>query len=534
MTDAPTVGMRRGTGAFLLIGSPRMLRATIINMWRQHRDLLANTVSLLATTGVTSALGFTFWTVAAREFSQQSVGYGSAAVSAMSLLSTIGVFGLGTVLIGELPRRNRRAGLVAASLLTSGIASLILGIVFAIAASIVSKRFEAILGKPFDIVVFGAAVALAAVALVFDAATIGLLRGGVQLSRNLVFGVAKMAALPITAIVIHDQFGTGIFLSWTGGIVASLAASAIWLRIHGSPIFPAPDWGVLRALGKTALAHNWLNLAIAVPITLIPVLVTIVVSPAANAVFYIAWMLTSFLLSIPVSLSIVLFAVAAAKPHIIAQKLRFALKLSLLVGVPAMLALCFEAHFILSFFGIGYARAATFPLWCLSLSYVPGLPKAFYVAVCRANGKISRAAVVLTTFAVAEIVAVCIGGHLAGLRGLSIAILAVTLIEGVATTPAVLRAASRHVTSEARLSYQYRRPRRVNRDLLDYNRKLRPEDRSTISLDLLGVDNDAAGRPEQTNSDTHDQQTGIAVLQWLASIQAVPEPPARHRKTTPR
>ena len=305
----------------------------------------------MGTTVITSALGFSFWAYAAREFSQSAVGYGSAAVSAMSLLSTIGIFGLGTVLIGELPRRSNRAGLVLAALLTSGIASFILGVGFAIVASLASKRFEVTLGKPVEVLTFGFGVAISAVALVFDSATIGLLRGGVQLTRNLVFATAKMVALPIAALVIHDQFGVGIFLSWIGGIVISLVGSAIWLHMHGSAILARPDWGVLRGLGKTAVAHNWLNIAIAVPVTLIPVLVAVIVSTKANGAFYIAWMLTSFLMAVPVALSTVLFAVAAANPRIIAQKLRFALKLSLFIGVPAMLVLFFGAHLALSLFG---------------------------------------------------------------------------------------------------------------------------------------------------------------------------------------
>jgi hypothetical protein len=35
--------------------------------------------------------------------------------------------------------------------------------------------------------------------MVFDDATIGLLRGGVQLSRNLATSIAKLIALPIAA-----------------------------------------------------------------------------------------------------------------------------------------------------------------------------------------------------------------------------------------------------------------------------------------------------------------------------------------------
>ena len=80
--------------------------SALTGLWHKHSDLLHNAASLAATTGVTSLLGFAFWTFAARYFSQEAVGYGSAAISAMTLLGTIGMFGLGTVLIGELPQRR--------------------------------------------------------------------------------------------------------------------------------------------------------------------------------------------------------------------------------------------------------------------------------------------------------------------------------------------------------------------------------------------------------------------------------------------
>ena len=445
MIGAPMgVRLYRATGAALQAMPPRSLWAASAAVWVRHKDLLSNSASLFAATGVTSGLGFAFWAFAARKFSQQAVGYGSAAVSAMTLLGTIGVFGLGTVLIGELPRRNPRAGLVSAALLASGIGSVLLGLGFAAVAPLASKRFGDIVGEPDKALIFAVGVSLTAIAAVFDQATIGLFRGGIQLSRNFIFTLTKMLALPVAAIMIHDQFGVGISASWVIGIAASLAASAIWLRIHGSPILPRPDWRVLRGLGKTAAAHNWLNLAIAVPVALIPVLVTVVVSPSANAAFYVAWMLTGFLYAIPLSLSTVLFAVAAAEPQLIARKLRFALKLSLLIGLPGMLTLCLGAHFVLSLFGRGYAREATFPLCLISLSYVPGLPKTFYIAVCRAAGRVSQAAVVLTTFAVVEIISAAVGGSIGGLKGLSVAIFAVLFIEGLVTTPAVLGTVTGH------------------------------------------------------------------------------------------
>jgi O-antigen/teichoic acid export membrane protein len=419
----------------------RSLRTAAANVWTGHKDLLSNAASLLGTTGVTSVLGFAFWAFAAREFSPQAVGYGSAAVGAMTLLGTIGVFGLGTVLIGELPRRSPRAGLVSAALLACGLGSLVLGIGFALVAPLIGQHLGHIVDSPVERVTFVAGVALTAVSFAFDQATIGLLRGGVQLTRNLIFAVAKTVVLPVTAILLHDQFGVGIAVSWVAGTAASLAGSAIWLRLHGSQVLPRPDWGVLRALGKTTLAHNWLNLAIAVPVTLVPVMVTVIVSPSANAAFYVSWMVAGFLCAVPMHLSTVLFAVASADPQAISRKLRFSLKVSLGIGIPGVLVLCLGAHFILSLFGGNYPREATFPLWMLALSYTPGLPKIFYVAVCRAHGKVSRAAVVLTAFAVIELAGAAAGGVAGGLRGFSIAIFVITTVEGLATTPPIVRAA---------------------------------------------------------------------------------------------
>ena len=419
-------------------------RTGLLSGWRRHQDLLSNASSLAATTGVASVLGFAFWALAAHLFSQQAVGYGSAAVSAMTLLGTVGMLGLGTVLIGELPRRRARAGLVSAALITCGTGSLLLGIGFAVAAPQFSTRFADVSGTLGHLALFVAGVSLTGVTLVFDQAAIGLLRGGLQLSRNSVFAAVKLLALPAAAVILHDEFGTGITASWVAGTLLSLAAVAVRLRQTGSPVLARPDWAVLRGLGRTALAHNWLNLAITVPRALIPVLVTVIISPAANAAFYAAWMLSGFLYLVPTHLSTVLFALAAADPKVIARKLRVSLRLSALIGLAGMAVLGVGAHLALSLFGPSYAQAATVTLWLLVIGYVPTVFKVHYIAVCRASGRIPRAAAVLTLAAVAEVAAATAGAASHGLDGLAIALLAVFAVEGLVTAPPVIRTAIGH------------------------------------------------------------------------------------------
>jgi O-antigen/teichoic acid export membrane protein len=413
--------------------------------WRRHQDLLRNASSLVATTGVTAAMGFAYWAFAARMFSQRAVGYGAAATSAMTVLGTIGMFGLDTLLIGELPRRRgTRVGLVSAALLASGIGSLVLGLGFAVVAPSASGRFGQITGTPGRAALFAVGVVLTGVTLVFDQATIGLMRGGLQLSRNVMFTAAKLMLLPVAAFALHDGFGVGITQSWVAGMAASLVAITIWLRFTGAPILPRPNWGVLRGLGRTVLAHNWLNLAIRVPSSLIPVLVTLVVSPSAGAAFYIAWTLSAFLYVVPAHLSTVLFAIASSDPQLIARKLRFTLRVSFLIGLPGMAILYLGAHMTLSMFGASYASTATLPLQLLIIAFLPTVPRVHYIAVCRASGRIARAAAVLTTFAALEVAAAVVGGASDGLKGVSLAIVAVLLVEGLVTTPAVLRAAVGH------------------------------------------------------------------------------------------
>ncbi len=112
------------------------LSAKVRDALQRNSVLLRNAGSLAATTGLTSLFGFVFTIVAARSFSPNAVGWGNAAINAMQLFGTIGMFGLGTMLIGELPKRKQdgesRGGLVSASIAASAIGSVTLGLIFAL------------------------------------------------------------------------------------------------------------------------------------------------------------------------------------------------------------------------------------------------------------------------------------------------------------------------------------------------------------------------------------------------------------------
>ena len=100
-----------------------------------------------------------------------------------------------------------------------------------------------------------------------------------------------------------------------------------------------------------------------------------------------------------------------------------------------MAVLILGAHLALGLFGKGYT-VATVPMWLITLGYPAAVPKSLYIAVCRASGQITRAAIVLTACSSLEIAAAAAGGMAGGLYGLSLALLAVRYAEALGDHPA--------------------------------------------------------------------------------------------------
>ncbi len=157
-------------------------------------------------------------------------------------------------------------------------------------------------------------------------------------------------------------------------------------------------------------------------------------------------MITSLLFMVPVHLGTVLFALASASPQVVAEKLRFVLRVSLLIGLPVMAVLAIGAHFLLGVFDSPknhdiYTQLGTVPLWLLVIGYIPQMPRAQFIAVSRATNRVGQAAGLICFFACCEIASIYVGGKLGGLDGLSFAYLGVLIMEGLITAPTVLRAA---------------------------------------------------------------------------------------------
>ncbi len=408
---------------------------------RVNRSIVSNAGSLVGTQLVTSGLGFLFWLVAARWFSPAGVGFAAAAISAMTLLGTFGMLGLGTLLMGELPRRpHLRGPLITTALIAAGATGGCLGLVFALVAPRLSGEFLPLLSGVHITMLFALGVGLAAISLVLDSVVIGLLRGHLQLGRNAVFALAKLGALLVVGRWLGDSMGLAILMTWVLGNLLSLAVIAGLLLRTGDRAEYRPQLRLLRGLAGPALAHHLLNLAIQFPGLALPVLVTVILSAGTNAAFYVAWNVLAFLFVVPTALTNVLYAVGSAAPEGPARKMRFTLLMSLLLSLLASSLIVAGADPVLRLFGHSYAQQATWTLRILALGVFPMIVKTHYIAICRINRRLLAGGLLLLVGSFVELLAAGFGAINAGLSGLALGWVAAVCLEAVIMTPAVYRA----------------------------------------------------------------------------------------------
>lgn len=412
--------------------------------------MLANALSLVGTTGVNAVLGYAYWWLAARQFPPAAVGLAGAAVSAMTLLSTIGLMGLGTMLIGELHRREGgELGLIAVASGAAGLISALLGAGFAVVSSRLSSELAPLAAGPLTVIVFAAGVGLAGAAQVLDNAVVGLLHGELQFGRNLLFTAGKLGALFLVGFMFPTEDGLTIYATWLVGNLFSVGALAVVLTmVHGRSGKAASSangpgaLGTIKGLGRTAAAHHALNVALNFSPMLLPVLVTALLSATTNAYFYVAWMIAGVLYLGPAMLTTALFAVGVRDPATLASKTRLTLGLSLGAALAANVVLLVGAGHILSLFGTDYPTYGAPTLRILALGVIPSIVKEHYVAISRIEQRTSTAAILIVGGAVLELVLVAVGASVGDLSGLSLGWVAALTLEAIVMARPVYRAAT--------------------------------------------------------------------------------------------
>jgi hypothetical protein len=171
--------------------------ATLRNSVVRPSRLLGVFVSLVGTQLGGGVLGLVFWTLAARALTPDQVGVGAALVAAMTLLSTFGVLGINTLLLErfKVVSVTDRWALLSTGLGIAGMGgALVAGGWVGLSAPL---HLSGVLGdlSPSSALLLVGTTGIAAVCSAFDQAVIGMGASGLQLRRNLLASIARIAVL---------------------------------------------------------------------------------------------------------------------------------------------------------------------------------------------------------------------------------------------------------------------------------------------------------------------------------------------------
>jgi O-antigen/teichoic acid export membrane protein len=372
--------------------APRQLRSPRRVIADVRADsLLRNSVYIMAVTVVTSILGFAFWLVAARRFSASEVGLSAALVSALTLVSLSSNLGINTAFVQMLPRRRSGAewsATLTAGLLCGALSSAVGGVVTALVLPLISSRFR-ILDRHFDyLVVFVAGVVLTTVTTLLDYACIAERRAEKPLVRNTVFSLVKIPLLLVPVVVAMGTFG--IFFAWVAATAVTVIVAAAMIpglareyRLRREGVSEQ-----VRALGHYVAGHHSINIGNFAPWYLLPVFVTVQVSPAATAYFYATWRICGVLSMISPSVASALTAEGANAPGELWRMAARSQRTIMKALVPACVLLALVGHWVLAAFGSAYASEGLPLLLLFTVASLPDSLMDVWVAVLRCESRL--------------------------------------------------------------------------------------------------------------------------------------------------
>jgi O-antigen/teichoic acid export membrane protein len=385
--------------------------------------MISSSLGLIAGKGALMGLGFLFWLVAARRFPAPQVGLTGGAISAIMLGVQLSLFGVGSAFITRYPRYQRQpTDLLDSSITLVGLAALLFAMAFLLFASGVFTELQVVSSMPAYAVLFAMMSVLGTVGTLFDQISMAQGRGGQIVTRSLLNGVVTLAPVAFLPVGGGDIASLELFATWVAGGLAACILALIQLgrqptnyryhlRVH---------WPVASDLVRVGLPNQLLTLAERAPGLILPIVVTELLSPSANAYWYTTWMMAWGVYVIPTSTGIGLLAEAAHHPSSLRHQVHRAVRLSLGIGIAVGVVVAALADPVLSLLGKAYADAGVAPLRVLVLGVVPLSFIQAYFSVCRATNRLREAIATGVATGVAGVGATAVAGVLHGLIGMAV------------------------------------------------------------------------------------------------------------------
>ncbi|MFJ6700486.1 lipopolysaccharide biosynthesis protein [Streptomyces sp. NPDC091272] len=357
--------------------------------------LFRNAYALMLNTGVSALLGLGFWLLAARYYTPEAVGQGSAAIAAMKLLAGLTALTLTGALARFIPVSGRRTGrLVLRTYAGSSLVVAVAAGTFLLTLDFWGPSYRFLHG-PLNGLGFVLAVVMWSLLTLQDGVLTGLRSALWVPVGNTLFSAVKLVLLVLIATSVPTA---GVFVSWVAAIAVSVIPLGLLVFRRLVPRHVRATEGLAqppttRQMGRFLAGDYTGSLFSLAVVYLVPVIVASQVSSSDNAYFYITATIGSTVNLLAINMGASLTVEGAHDPASLARNCRAALKKMAKLMLPVTAVLFFGAPYVLSVFGAGYAQAATPLLRWFAVGALLRVVIEVYFAVLRAQSRTAGLAV---------------------------------------------------------------------------------------------------------------------------------------------
>jgi LmbE family N-acetylglucosaminyl deacetylase/O-antigen/teichoic acid export membrane protein len=364
-----------------LIDSARSLRVHI------RTPLYANAYLLILNQGLSAGLGIIYWVIAARFYSPDMVGKGSAIISTLGFLSAIAELSLKSGMQRFVPRAGKHVrSLVLRAYTVNLVVTGIITVAFMVLGSQLHFSDDLLGGlSPVSLIWLVLATMIYTIFIVQDGVLMGLHQTLWVLLENTIYNVAKIVML---VIGIFGILGNGIVASWfiPAPLVVLMVNGLVFLRFI--PRFLRPNQTPVKPIQPreivTSVAGDHVGTVLSeTSIRLLPLLVINLLGTSANAYFYQAWLIGNMLYLVCSNVSASFTVEGASDPTKLAYYSQQSLRQMIFLIIPMILVLLGGAPFILRIYGGKYALEATPLLRWLTLAALPYGVNAWFLSYSR-------------------------------------------------------------------------------------------------------------------------------------------------------
>jgi len=404
----------------------------------------------MASNAVIALLGFLFWVIVARFYTEHEVGYSSAIISVIILIAMLSLVGLDSSLIRFLPQAENPRELINSSLTLTSLIGMVIAGIFVAGMDFWSPALVFIQKNVVFTTAFIVFVPLFALLGLVNASFLANRRAGFVAATDIICSVLRLPMPVLFALLFHSF---GIVASWGIAIGAATAISLLLFlpKVQNHyKLMPTLKLNSMKNMWQYSGGNYLASLFIGTPALVLPIMVVNYLGPQQNAYFYIAWTIYALLRAIPLSVSRSLFAEGSHFEDKLKENVIKSFKLTFLLLIPAVILLILFGKWLLLVFGQGYSLNSLHLLRILAVSSLPISITYIYSTILRVTKRIRELVIIWGFIVTAMLVVSYLVTPSTGIIGIGYAWLGAQVMSAIYAASA-LRLRLSTITSETQV-----------------------------------------------------------------------------------